>query len=112
MIIENAQAAQTEAGAPAVEVNFDGVLPHRNHPEHVVAVNVHVVVMNLCSDGKNRSNWSGVQVESNKGERTSTQLAVRSDEFALAEAHISPEGQSRGHALLGVRAGSTTMNIR
>jgi hypothetical protein len=25
---------------PAVEINLDGVVTHRNHPEHEVAVNV------------------------------------------------------------------------
>lgn len=97
---------------PAVEVNLDGVVTHWNHPEYEVAVNVHVVVMNLCSDRQNRSNWSGVQVESNKGERASMQSAIRSEEFALAETHISPEGQPRGRAVVGVRPGSATMNIR
>ena len=40
VIIENVQAAQTKAGVPAVEINLDGVVTHRNHPEHEVAVNV------------------------------------------------------------------------
>jgi hypothetical protein len=40
------------------------------------------------------------------------QSAIRPDEFALAETHISPEGQPRSRALLGVRSGSATMNIR
>jgi len=112
VIIENVQATQTEAGVPAGEVNLDGVVTHRNHPEHEVAVNMHVVIMDLCGNRKNRSNWSGVQVESNKGERAPMQSAIRPDEFALAETHISTEGQSRSRALRGVCPGSATMNIR
>jgi hypothetical protein len=65
-------------------------VPHRNHPEHVVPVNMHVVIVNLvCQLG--RSNRTGVDVQSNKGERTSVRAAICADEFALAEAHVRLE---------------------
>ena len=60
MVVEDFQTAETEASAPAIEVHLHSVVIDRNHPEHVVAVNVHVVIMNLRRDGENRSNWSGV----------------------------------------------------
>ena len=76
-----------------VEVNLDGLVLHRDHPEHVVPVNVRVVVVNLLSE-VGRSNRTGVQVKSNKGERAFMQAAVRTDEFALTEPHVGLGRQS------------------
>jgi hypothetical protein len=38
-----------------------------------------------------RSNWNGVEVQSNKTEGTVMLLPVRTDESALTEAHVGPE---------------------
>ena len=76
VVVEGAQVAYAEAGARAVEINFDGIVPHRNHPKHVASVNMHVVVVNLLKQA-GRSNRTGIDVKSNKGERASVLLAVR-----------------------------------
>ena len=78
-----------------VKVDPDGAVPDGNHPEDVVAVDVHVVVVDLCG----QSNRTGVQVKSNEDERASVLPAVRTDEFALAETHIGLERQPRGDVL-------------
>jgi len=46
--------------------------------------------MNLLEQA-GRSNWTGIQIKSYKGEGASVLLAVRTDEFALAETHIGLE---------------------
>jgi hypothetical protein len=61
-------------------------------PEHVVRVDVHVEVVNLCSDWEGgRSNWNGVQVKSNEDERTPMALTVNIDELAMGKAHVRSE---------------------
>ena len=87
MIIEDVQSLHFQACLPLVKVNLDGVVFHLDHPEHVVGVDMHVVVMNLLGEHC-RSGRTGVQIKSNKGERTLVLLAVRTDELALAEAHV------------------------
>ena len=47
MVIEGLQAVDAQAGSPFVEVNFDGVVIHLDHPKHIVRVDVHVEVINL-----------------------------------------------------------------
>ena len=49
VVIEHTQAAHAQARPCIVEVNFKGIRFHRDHAEHVVAINVYVVVMNLVS---------------------------------------------------------------
>src|SRR5712692_676607 len=73
-------------------------MPHRDHPEHIVSINMCVVVVNLVG----QSDRTGIQVKSNKGERASVLLAVRTDEFSLAEIHIGLERQWRGGTRRGV----------
>jgi hypothetical protein len=87
MVAENVHARHPKAGPLAVKVNFDRIIPYRDHPEYVVPVDMHFVVVDLLIDAR-RSNRTGVQIESNKGECASVLLAVRADESALAEAHI------------------------
>jgi hypothetical protein len=69
---------------------------------------MHVVVVNLVG----QSNWTVIQVKSNKGERASVLLAVRADEFALAETHIGLERVSRHGARRGVCSHPATSNVR
>lgn len=92
VVVENIQVAHAEASSLVVEVNLDGIVPYRDHPKHVVAVNVHVVVVNLSG----QSNWTGVHVKSNKGESASMLAAVGTDEFALTETHVCLKSQPRG----------------
>ena len=63
---------------------------------------MHVVVVDLFNKF-GRSNRTGVEVESNKGERASMLPAVGTDEFALAETHVGLERQPRGGARHSVR---------
>ena len=111
MVVVDIEVTDPQRSSSFVKVDLNRIVPCSDHPEHIIAVHMHVVVVNLLSE-IGRSNLTGIQVQSNKGERAYTQSAIRSDEFALAETHISPEGQARGRALLGVRSGSATMNIR
>ena len=84
VIVEEIHVAHSQPRTPAVEVNFDSVVSHRDHPEHVIAIDVHIVVVNLIG----QSNRTGVQVKSNKGKRSSVYAAVGTDEFTLTESHI------------------------
>ena len=59
MIVEDVHARHSKACVLAVKVNFDRVIRYRDHPEYVVAVNMHVVVMDLLIDA-GRSNRTGV----------------------------------------------------
>jgi hypothetical protein len=93
MVIVDVQVFDAQAGRSPVEVNFEGVVFDLYHPEHVVRVDVHVEVVNLCSDRESRrSNWNGVQVKSNEGECTPTGLTVNVDELATGKAHVRSEG--------------------
>ena len=89
MIIKDIQAAHAKARLPLVKVYLESVVFHLDHPEHVVRVDVHVEVVNLCSEREvERSNWNGVQVKSNEDERTPIRLTVGTDELALGKAHV------------------------
>jgi hypothetical protein len=62
---------------------------HLDHPEHVVRVDVHVEVVDLCGDREvGRSNRNGVQIKSNEGERTPVELTVGTNELARGKAHV------------------------
>jgi hypothetical protein len=90
MIIKDLETAHAQTGARIVEVNLNCIVLHSNHPENVVHVDVHVVVVDLLSEDC-RSDRTGVQVKSNKGERALMLAAIGTDEVALAEAHVRPE---------------------
>jgi hypothetical protein len=90
-----------------VKMDPDGVVPDWNHPEDVVAVDVHVVVVDLCG----QSNRTGVQIKSNKDERATMALAVRSDECALTETHVRLERHARGGTARGVGSGAAATNV-
>ena len=92
MVIVDVQVFDAQAGTPPVEVNLEGVVFDLHHPEHVVRVDVHVEVVNLCSDREvGRSNWNGVEVKSNEGECTPMELTVNIDELATGKAHVRSE---------------------
>ena len=104
MVIVDVKVAHDQACPPLVEVNLDSVVLHLHHPEYVVRVDVHVEVVNLL--GKVcRSNRTGIQVESNEGERTPMGATVRTDELALAKAHVRLIREWHCGACSGVRSG-------
>ena len=72
---------------------------------------MYVVVVDLLKEA-GRSNRTGIQVKSNKGERAVMPPAVRSDEFPLAETHVRLERQPYGSAGRGVRSHPTAANVR
>jgi hypothetical protein len=111
VIIENVQVAHTKTRARAVEVNLNCVITHRDHPKDVVSVNVNVVIVNLRREREiGRSSRSGVQVQSNKGERASVLSTVRADEFALTETHIGTEAEL--HRAVRVCSCSAAVDVR
>ena len=75
MIIKDLETAHAQTGARIVEVNLNCIVLHSNHPKNVVHVDVHVVVMDLLSENC-RSDRTGVQVKSNKGERALMLAAI------------------------------------
>jgi hypothetical protein len=84
-----------EASPRAVEINVYGVVRYRDGPEDIVRVDVRVVVMNLLrEDG--RSDWTGEEIESNKGERAFMVATIGPDELPLIEAHVRLERQGLG----------------
>ena len=92
MVIVDVQVFDAQAGTCRVEVNLEGVVFDLHHPEHVVRVDVHVEVVNLCSNWEGgRSNWNGVEVKSNEGECTPLGLTVNIDELATGKAHVRSE---------------------
>ena len=97
VVVEDVQVAHAQPGPRVVEVNLDRVVPHRNHPEHIVPVNVHVIVVDLLGE-LGRSNWTGEQVQSNMDERAFMLAAVRSDKFAMVEPHVRLERQRHADA--------------
>ena len=111
MVVEDVHAMHSEAGTRAVKVNFHGIVPHRNHPEHIVPVNMHVVIVNLVSQ-LGRSNRTGVDIQSNKRECASVRVAVRADELALAEPHVRLKRQPRGVTSGRVRSRSAAAYVR
>jgi len=94
VIVEELQIIHAQPCPSVVEVNSDGLVLYWNHPENVVGVDVYVVVVNLLGE-IDRSDRNGIQVQSNKGERTFMLAAVDPYELALTEAHISLERQNR-----------------
>ncbi len=92
MIVEDAQVGHAQSSVRSIKVDLDGTVLHRNHPEDVVAVNMRVVVVNLLNE-TGRSNRTGVQIKSNKGERGMMLLSVRTDKSSLTEPHVSLKGQ-------------------
>ena len=92
MVIVDVQVFDAQAGISLVEVNFEGIVFDLHHPKHIVRVDVHVEVVNLCCDREGgRSNWNGVQVKSNEGECAPMELTVNIDELATGKSHVRSE---------------------
>jgi hypothetical protein len=47
MVVEDVHAKHPKAGPLSVKVDFDRIMPCRDHPEYVVPVDMHVVVVDL-----------------------------------------------------------------
>ena len=110
VIIVDLQPTHLQARPPCVEVYLNGVLPHRDHPENVVRIDVYVVVVDLFGEDC-RSNRTGIQVESNESECAHMVAAVRTDERALTEAHVRLERQRRGRTRGGICSGPAAANV-
>jgi hypothetical protein len=50
MVVEDPQLAHAQMGPRIVEVNLDGIVRHRDHPEHPVRVDMRVVVVDLLRE--------------------------------------------------------------
>src|SRR5260370_40081742 len=102
MVIKDFQISQPQSGPPLVEINIDGIVRHANHPEHLVPVNVHIVVVDLLSN-IGRSDRTGIQIKSDKAECGFVMFTVCTNELALTKTHIRLEGER--HAGTGRRVG-------
>jgi hypothetical protein len=111
MVIIDVQPTHEQASLPFVKVNLDGIALNFNHPEYVVGIDVHVVVMNLLRQGS-RSDRTGIQVKSNKGERAPVFAPVDPNELALAEPHVRLVGQGHWGTCVGVLTGSASSDVR
>ena len=111
MIVEDTEAFHPKASPRVIEINIDCVVVHRDHPENVIRVDVHIVVMNLLSENS-RSDRTGVQVQSNKRECALMPLTVGTNELALTKAHVSLVRQSHGGAGAGVCPGAAASDVR
>ena len=103
MIIKDLETAHAQADACIAEVNLYCTVRHSNHPENVVHVDVHVVVVDLLGQYC-RSDRTGIQVKSDEGESALMMAAIGTDKLALAEAHVGPVRQRLGRS--GHRVGS------
>lgn len=110
VIVENIEIAHQQPRMRTVEINLDRIVSHRDHPEHVVSIHMHVVIVDLLNQF-GRSNRTGVQIKSNKGERALMLPAVGTDEPALAKSHVGLERQPRGGARHGVRPCSAATDM-
>jgi hypothetical protein len=110
VVIEDLQPIHLQACPSFVEVHLNGVVRHWHHPEHVVRVDVYVVVVDLFGEDC-RSNRTGIQVKSNEGECAHMGLAIHTNELALTEAHVRLERQRGGRARGGVGSGPAAANV-
>jgi hypothetical protein len=107
VIVEDTHVRNVEFSVRIVKMDPDRAVPDWNHPEDVVAVDMHVVVVDLCG----QSNRTGVQIKSNKDERATMRLAVGSDECALTETHVRLERHARGSASISVGSRAAATNV-
>lgn len=110
MIVVDIEAADAKARPTAIEINFDGIMVQFDHPENVVRVYVHVVVVDLLRE-VGRSSGTGKQVKSNKSERTFVNATVGTNELALRKSHVRAVGEGRGDACGSIRTGSAAQDV-
>ena len=97
MVIEDIELTYVQARSRVVEIDLDRVRIDANHPEHVVHIDVHIVIVDLVRK-TGRSSRIGVDVQSNKGERAVVMAAVRANELAFAESHVCLVRHGRANA--------------
>ena len=86
--IEDVHAAHAKAGPLAVKVSLDRIVPHWDHPEYIVPVNVDVVIMDLFID------------------------AGRSNKLALVEPHVRLKRKTRHGSTGSVRSHPAAAYVR
>ena len=102
--------ALARGAVPPTHGLLHGIVLYADHPEYVVAIYVHVIVMDLLSEG-GRSNRTGVQVKSNKGERGFMFATIDADEFALAKPHVCLKRERRTGSTHCVSSGSAAADV-
>ena len=75
MVVKDCQSPHAQSRNGILEINGYRTLRYGNSPEHIICVYVGIVIVNLLSE-VSRSNWTGVNVQSNKRERALVVLAV------------------------------------
>ena len=98
MIVEHGRA-EPERRLAGSEIHLDTIRGYQDCPKQTVRRDVRVVVVDLLGDIR-RSNWTGVDVQSDEPERCVIVLAVHRDVLAHHEAHVRLEGE-RGEASAG-----------
>jgi hypothetical protein len=111
MVVVHVQPLYEQPSLPSVEVNLEGIVIHLDHPEYVVGIDVHVVVVNLLRQ-VGRSHRTGVQIKSNKGEGAPMEAAVYANELALTEAHVRLVRKRGSGARRSVRSGPAATDMR
>jgi hypothetical protein len=97
------------AGPRIVKIYLNGLASHKGHPKHAVRVDVRVEIVDLLRY-ISRSNWTGIEIESDKNEGTDVSPGVRTDELALTKTHIRRERQIDGRARYGVGSETAAAN--
>ena len=110
MIVKDHHVAHAQPGLPAVKINFNSVMIYRNHPEHIVTIDVYVVIVDLEWE-TGRSSRTGVQVKSNESEGAVMLPPVSSNELALTEAHVGLIAKRHGFISHRVGSRSASTNV-
>ena len=87
MVVKECQPPHAQSRNRVLEIHGYRTLRYGNSPEHIICVYVRIVIVNLLSQ-VSRSNWTGVNVQSNKRERALVPSAVRPNEVTLVKAHV------------------------
>jgi hypothetical protein len=111
VIVKNVQVPRPQSGLALVEIDMDRIMVQFDHPEHVVRIDVHVVVVNLFGEAS-RSGRTGVEIKSNESEGALLQVTVGTDELALTKSHVGLVGQRSGNSCVGVGAGPAAADVR
>ena len=111
MVVEDVELPYVQTGLRVVEINLNRVRIDADHPEHVIRVDVHVVIVDLLGE-IGRSSRTGEDIESNKSKRALVLAAVCANELAFAESHVCLVSQGCGNAGAGVSSGPAAADVR
>ncbi len=109
MIVEDLQPVHAQASPCIIEIDIHGFMPDRNGPKHAVRIDVRIVIMDLLRQ-ISRSNWTGEEIDSDKGERARMTPPVCANELALIETHIGRERKIRRNSRCGVSPNAAAPN--